>query len=298
MMQYADLGQSGMMVSRIGLGCMSLKPDAPDHARIIDRAIDGGINYMDTADLYDAGLNEEMLGRAIRGRRDKLVLATKVGNRLHADGSGWDWDPSKAYIISSVEKSLKRLGTSYIDLYQLHGGTIDDPIEETIEAFELLKQQGKIRHYGISSIRPNVIREWTQRSHLVSVMMQYSLLDRRPEEECLDLLHKGEIGVVARGAVAQGLLVNKPARAYLGKDGEEVERARLSVHQHAVGRTPAQTAMQFVLHHSAISAVVAGIRTPGQLEEALAVFEVPQLTKDEYEGLRSTTRPERYKEHR
>src|SRR6202034_3432729 len=96
--------------------------------------------------------------------------------------------------------------TDYIDLYQLHGGTIDDPIDETIEAFELLQQQGKIRYYGISSIRPNVISEYVQRSNIISVMMQYSLLDRRPEESCLQLLQQNNIGVLARGSVAGGLL--------------------------------------------------------------------------------------------
>ncbi len=94
--------------------------------------------------------------------------------------------------------SLKRLNTDRIDVYQLHGGTIEDPIEETISAFEQLVQQGKIRYYGISSIRPNVIREYVLRSNIVSVMMQYSLLDRRPEEECLPLLAQKDIGVLAR----------------------------------------------------------------------------------------------------
>jgi aryl-alcohol dehydrogenase-like predicted oxidoreductase len=87
----------------------------------------------------------------------KVIIATKVGNQWRADGSGWDWNPNKDYIISAVEQSLKRLQTDYIDLYQLHGGTMEDPIDETIEAFEQLQKQGKIRYYGISSIRPTVI---------------------------------------------------------------------------------------------------------------------------------------------
>lgn len=298
MMQYAELGSTGLKISKIGLGCMSLKPGASDNEQIIHQAIDGGINYFDTADLYDAGRNEEMLGRAIRGKREGLVIATKVGNRMRADGSGWDWDPSKEYIVASVEKSLGRLATDRIDLYQLHGGTIGDPIEETLEAFDILKQQGKILHYGISSIRPNVIREWVKRSDMASVMMQYSLLDRRPEEECLDLLCQHGISVLARGAVAQGLLVDKAPREYLGRPGGEVERARVSVADHSTGRTAAQTAMQFVLHHPAVSAVVAGIRTMEQLEEALKVFSVPQLTEQEYNAMKLATMPNTYKEHR
>src|SRR4029079_841005 len=125
-------------------------------------------------------------------------------NQWKNDGDGWTWNPRKEYILTAIDQSLKRLHTNYIDLYQLHGGTIDDPIDETIEAFELLKKQGKILHYGISSIRPNVIREYVKRSAIVSVMMQYSLADRRPEEAILDLLKQNNISVLARGVLAQG----------------------------------------------------------------------------------------------
>ena len=117
---------------------------------------------MDTADLYDFGTNEEIVGEAIKNRRQDLILATKGGNRFEKGKPGWDWDPSKAYIKEAVKQSLKRLQTDYIDLYQLHGGTIDDPIDETIEAFEELVEEGVIRYYGISSIRPNVIKEYAK----------------------------------------------------------------------------------------------------------------------------------------
>ena len=145
---------------------------------------------MINADLYDKGENEKLIGAALKEKRKDVIIATKVGNQWRADGSGWDWNPRKEYILSCVEGSLQRLNIDYIDLYQLHGGTIQDPIDETIEAFELLVQQGKIRYYGISSIRPNVIREYVKRSNIVSVMMQYSLLDRRSEETCLPLLQQ------------------------------------------------------------------------------------------------------------
>ncbi|MFI5195282.1 MAG: aldo/keto reductase, partial [Chitinophagales bacterium] len=214
-MEYRLLGKSALNISRIGFGCMSLDPADPVSELILQEALDLGINYFDTADLYQKGLNEEMVGRAFRGMRDKVIIASKAGNQWRPDGSGWDWNPSKKYILQMAENSLRRLQTDYIDLYQLHGGTISDPIDETIEAFELLRAQGKIRYYGISSIRPNVIREYIDRSGIVSVMMQYSLLDRRPEESMLDLLHKKQIGVLARGSVASGLLVSKPAAPYL-----------------------------------------------------------------------------------
>src|SRR4030095_2949702 len=147
---------------------------------------------------YNHGLNEVAVGKALASRRRDVIIATKVVNQWRKDGSGWDWNPRKDYILSCADNSLKRLQTDYIDLFQLHGGTIEDNIDETIDAFESLVKAGKIRYYGISSIRPNVIREYVKRSNIVSVMMQYSLLDRRPEEECLQLLHDNHIGVLAR----------------------------------------------------------------------------------------------------
>src|ERR1019366_7189527 len=175
------------------------------------------------------GQNEKALGKAVRHKRKEVVIASKVGNQIRIDGSGMDWNPRKEYIISSVEESLKRLQTDYIDLYQLHGGTIEDPIDETIGAFETLQQQGKIRFYGISSIRPNVIREYVKRSNIISVMMQYSLLDRRPEETCFGLLEKKHIGVLARGGVAKGLLIDKPAENYLNYNAADTSKAATAV---------------------------------------------------------------------
>src|SRR5690606_22466686 len=180
-------------------------------------------------DLYQKGLNEQHVGEALKSIRQQVIIATKAGNQWRPDGSGWDWNPSKAYILKCADQSLRRLKTDYIDLYQLHGGTLDDPIDETIEAFELLKQQGKIRWYGISSIRPNVIRAYVKRSNIVSVMMQYSLLDHRPEEEVLDLLHQHGISVICRGAVAQGLLLGKSADHYLQYTDGEVTRVARTV---------------------------------------------------------------------
>jgi aryl-alcohol dehydrogenase-like predicted oxidoreductase len=228
-----------------------------------------------------------------------VVLATKVGNVARPDGKGLDWDPSKKHILSSIDHSLKRLQTDHIDLYQLHGGTIADPIEDTIEAFEMLKQQGKIRYYGISSIRPNVIAEYVKRSSIISVMMQYSLLDRRPEESCLDLLYEKKIGVLARGGLAQGLLVNKPPRPYLDLTDEEVMRAAEAVKSVSGSRrSNAQTALRYVLHHPAVTSAVVGIRTMEQLIEVAATTGTPPLTDDEIKTLKESVRPLVYKEHR
>jgi len=297
-MIYQQLGKSNLQVSKIGFGCMSLKPGQPDNEAILLHAVECGINYFDTADLYDKGANEELIGKTFKKIRNKIIIATKVGNQWRKDGSGWDWNPTKKYILTAVEKSLQRLQADYIDLYQLHGGTINDPMDETIEAFEQLVALGKIRYYGISSIRPNVIKYWSQHSNIVSVMMQYSLLDRRPEEECFKILQEKNIGVLARGTVAQGLLIDKPAKPYLDYSSKQVADAAKAIHELSNKRSASQTAIQFVLNHSAVVSAVTGIRTMSQLSEAIATLEVPPLSKQEIENLENALPLNYYKEHR
>ena len=285
-MEYKKLGSSNLNISRIGFGCMSLEESSA--ADVLAKAVDQGINFFDTADLYEKGRNEEWVGTAGKPVRKKIILATKVGNQWKADGSGWEWNPRKEYILASVEKSLRRLQTDYIDLYQLHGGTINDPIDESIEAFEQLQQQGKILFYGISSIRPNVIRKWIEKSNLVSVMMQYSLLDRRPEESCLPLLQQHHIGVLTRGSLAQGLLVNKAPKPYLGHDAAMVEKANGIIQSISSGRrSAAQSALRFVLQHPAVTSAIAGIRTADQLYDAVQALQSPELSGMELEMLNS-----------
>lgn len=298
-MKYNQLGKSDIKISEVSFGCMSLGEDHEANAKLLHTALDNGINYFDTADLYQKGENEVTVGKAFKGVRDKVVIATKVGNQWRSDGSGWDWNPTKSYILKAVEESLKRLQTDYIDLYQLHGGTLDDPIDETIEAFEQLQQQGKIRHYGISSIRPNVIREYVLRSNIVSNMMQYSLLDRRPEEACLDLLQQNNISVLTRGSYAQGLLVNKPPKPYLTFTEEEVKQAAGTVKSVAGNtRTTAEVAARYVLHHPAVTSSVLGIRTMEQLQDALHVANAQPLTSDEMQLLKESVKPIVYEQHR
>jgi aryl-alcohol dehydrogenase-like predicted oxidoreductase len=278
---------------------MSLGTDHDANARLLHAAMDKGINFFDTADLYEKGFNEETVGRAFKEKRHKVIIATKVGNQWRKDGSGWDWNPTKEYILNAVEDSLKRLQTEYIDLYQLHGGTIEDPIDDTIEAFELLKLQGKIRYYGISSIRPNVIREYVKRSKMISVMMQYSLLDRRPEEECLNLLKDNSIGVLARGSLAGGLLVSKRAKEYLTYSSNQVSRAKEAVKIVADdSRTRTETALKFVLNHKAITSAVVGIRNLEQLQLSMAANNSAPLTDEEVKALWKVLEPNRYDSHR
>ena len=298
-MQYKQLGTSNLSISEISFGCMSLGNDHDANAALLHHAFEQGINYFDTADIYQNGFNEETVGRAFKLMRDKVIIATKVGNQTRTDGNGFDWNASGKYIREAVEKSLKRLQTDYIDLYQLHGGTIQDPIDETIEAFESLKQQGKIRYYGISSIRPNVIREYVNRSNMVSVMMQYSLLDRRPEEECLPLLLQHKIGVLARGSVAKGLLLGKPAEPYLNYTAAEVSKAAEAI-KAAINatRTATGAALRFVLQHPAITSAVVGIRTQQQLDSNIQASATPSLTPEAMEQLQKTVAINRYDQHR
>jgi aryl-alcohol dehydrogenase-like predicted oxidoreductase len=298
-MKYNLLGNSDLRVSEVSFGCMSLGTDHSQNEYILHQALDEGINLFDTADLYDKGLNEITVGRAFKDKREKVLLATKVGNEWRKDGSGWDWNPTKKYILQAVEASLQRLQTEYIDLYQLHGGTLQDPIDETIEAFEILKKQGKIRCYGISSIRPAVIREYVNRSGIVSVMMQYSLLDRRPEETCLDLLYKHSIGVLARGSLAKGMLVNKPAQSYLNYSPEEVNKAAKAVGAVSSEESNmAATAVRFVLHQPAVASAVVGIRTINQLQEIAQIKSAPALTSEDIQLLRKSLEANTYTEHR
>jgi aryl-alcohol dehydrogenase-like predicted oxidoreductase len=297
-MIYSVVGSSALTVSRIGFGCMSLPADEKAAIPVLQKAIDLGINYLDTADIYNDGINEIIIGKAIKGRRDKIIVASKAGNVRRPDGR-LDWNPTKKHILNCIDRSLERLNTNYIDLYQLHGGTINDNIDESIEAFELLIRQGKIRYYGISSIRPNVIHEYVKRSSIVSVMTQYSLLDRRPEEETLQLLHKNNIGVMVRGSVAHGLLINKPAKPYLDHSVEEVAKMAAFVHKiSGNGRSATQTAIKYVLQNEAVTSVVVGMRTFEQVEEAVNAVNSRDLTSEEAGMLRTTLEPLKYKEHR
>lgn len=270
-MEKIKLQGTEIQISRIGLGCMSLRGDFKHDQSIISAALSGGINFLDTADLYQNGQNEETIGAAIRRRRSEVVLATKVGNEMNSDGSGWSWNPRKDYILKAVEKSLKRLQTDYIDLYQLHGGTIEDPLEETFEAFEMLKSQGKILAFGISSIRPNVIRKLIQIHPPTTIMMQYSPLDRRPEESVFQLLEKTKTRVLVRGAFARGLLIDKPEAGFLDFGPSQVNAIRERIR--GFGYSPEAFLIRFGMAQPAVASLVIGASSVGQVENMLKGFE-------------------------
>ncbi|MEH7333759.1 aldo/keto reductase [Neobacillus drentensis] len=303
-MKKRRLGASDLYVTELGLGCMSIGTDELSSRKIIEAALEEGINYFDTADLYDFGENEKIVGSALKDVREQVIIATKVGNRWKENRSGWSWDPSKAYIKEAVKNSLKRLGTDYIDLYQLHGGTIEDPIDETIEAFEELKAEGLIRYYGISSIRPNVIREYVRKSGMVSVMMQYSMLDRRPEEEALPLLHEKGISAVTRGPLAKGLLSDKllekaSEKGYLDYSYEELrETLGLLKEKVGAGRSFTEVALQYNLANPAVASVVAGASSAEQIRGNAKAVRSQPLTNQEVALIKDLTKNNIFPEHR
>jgi len=287
---------------------MSIGTNPSQAQEIIEAALEEGINYFDTADLYDFGENEKLVGQSLKSVREQVIIATKAGNRWNNNKDGWSWDPSKSHIKEAVKDSLKRLGTDYIDLYQLHGGTIEDPIDETIEAFEELKEEGYIRQYGISSIRPNVIREYASKSSIISVMMQYSILDRRPEEEALPLLNQKGISAVARGPLAKGLLSDKmldkstesvKKKGYLDYSYAELEETLTSIREKISDeRSMTEIAFQYNLADPAVASVTAGASKAEQVRANARAVRANPLNKDELTIIQSIAKLNKYEQHR
>ncbi|MEK4699094.1 aldo/keto reductase [Solibacillus sp. FSL R7-0668] len=296
-MNYRTLGKSTINISEISLGCMSLPPIAEEAKQVIDLAIDAGITYFDTADLYDRGENEKVVGEALKAHRSNIILATKVGNRWEDGKDGWGWDTSASYINNAVRQSLRRLQTDYIDVYQLHGGTLDDHWDEIIDTFEGLKKEGLIREYGISSIRPNVFVPFLQNSAAVSNMMQFNILDERAAE-FFEAIEQSGASVVTRGSVAKGLLTNEwrqRLKSFMSYD-EAQAKTLLEKIETLYGDVHA-AALAFNLQHRAVSSTVIGARTKQQLQQNLAAYEKAQAI-DNIHQLASFTRQDRYTDHR
>lgn len=294
--------KSGIEISELGLGCMSLGTDYKKAQPIIESAIDNGITYFDTADIYDQGVNEEIVGKALKKyqNRDDIVIGTKVGNRLTDDGH-MTWDPSKKHIKESVKGSLKRLGLNHLDLYQLHGGTIDDPLDETISAFDELKQEGYIRAYGISSIRPNVIDYYLKNSQIETLMSQFNLIDNRPESLINDV-HDKQVKILARGPVFKGLLTSKSVDVI----DEKFENGVLDYTQDELGSAIASikelesnlTALSFkyLTSHDAMGSIIVGASSVEQLEENVRNY-YKEISLDQIKSARNRVKDIEYTQH-
>lgn len=299
-MKKRQLGSSNLLISEISLGGMSLSTDKNTAASIIDMALDAGINYIDTADLYDFGANEQLIGDILGTRRQDIIIATKVGNRWTEGVDGWHWDASPSYIKEAVHQSLKRLGTDYIDVYQLHGGKLDDDWDGIIDTFENLKKDGVIRQYGISSIRPNVLKRFLPASSAQSVMMQYSALDRRPEEWLDFIAHEGA-SVVTRGTVAKGLITTswqerlQRVNGYQTYSKEDLTKTLTDLAQHYGDLLP--LGLAFNLKESAIASTVIGASSQEQLAQTLTAYEKIDLIAN-FEVANALTKAKQYTDHR
>jgi len=270
-MEYNVLEKVNLKISKLALGTMSMPGDFNELIKMIDFAFDKGINLLDTADLYEKGEVEALMGKALKGRRDDFVIASKVGNVWNSDGVSWHWDPSPKQIRKGLEMSLKRLKTDRIDIYQLHGGTMEDPWDDIFSTFEDLKAEGKIRAYGVSSIRPNVVRIVSKKSNASTIMSQYSPLDRRPEESIFQMAIEAGIKILARGVFAKGLLINKIPKPYLNYPEAEVESTKKLINSFEYSGEA--MLIGFSLAQPAIGSLVIGSSSLAQLKSTYKGFQ-------------------------
>ena len=213
-MPRRQLGRGGLSVSAIGLGCMGMSDfyGAADDAKSIEtmhRALDLGVDFFDTADIYGPFTNEELVGRAIRDRRDRVVLATKFGNVRTADGKWLGINGRPEYVRQSCDASLKRLGVDEIDLYYQHRVDLETPIEDTVGAMAELVNAGKVRHIGLSEAAPATIRRAQAVHPIAALQTEYSLWSRDPEEELLDTCRELGIAFVAYSPLGRGFLTGR-----------------------------------------------------------------------------------------
>ena len=290
-MEQTRLGLRGPIISRFGLGTMSLltSQDRKEAAALIHQAIDRGINLIDTADVYGNGAVEEALGEALRGRRSDVVLATKVG--LPMNGDKQRSGGSKRWITEAVEDSLRRLGTDYIDIYQLHRPDPATPTAETVEAFDDLQRAGKIRCAGSSVFPPELIVEFQweaerqQAMTFVCEQAPYSILVRGIEAGTLPVCRKYGIGTLVWSPLNGGWLTGKYRRGEPAPDGSraasgnpfvradderKLERVEaLAPLAAEAGLSMAQMSLAWTLAHPGVSSVLLGPRTPAQLSQLL-----------------------------
>jgi aryl-alcohol dehydrogenase-like predicted oxidoreductase len=287
-MEMRRLGNHGPRVSAIGLGCMPMSGtygDSPDDDGIatIHRALETGINLLDTADVYGNGHNEELVGRAIRGRRDEVVLATKFGNVRDAQNKPLGISGRPEYVRSACEASLRRLGVETIDLYQQHRVDPDTPIEETVGTVAELVAEGKVRHIGLSEAAPGTIRRAHAVHPVTALQSEYSLWTRDPEAKVLPVLRELGIGFVPYSPLGRGMLTGtiRSVDQFDAADfrrsnprftGENFNANLTSLNEveavaRDAGATPAQVALAWLLAQGDDIAPIPGTKRISRLEE-------------------------------
>ena len=308
-MKTRSLGRSGLTVSALGLGCMSMSEfygpgDDVESIATIHRAIELGVTFFDTADVYGPFKNEELVGRAMKGKRDKLVIATKFGivrDPANPKARGVNGKPD--YIRKSCEGSLKRLGTDYIDLYYQHRVDPSTPIEETVEGLAELVKEGKIRHIGLSEASAKTIRRAAKVHAITALQTEYSLWSRDPEDEILATCRDLGIGFVAYSPLGRGFLTGQikrfedlaPDDFRRGVDrfqGENFHKnvdlvAKVEEIAKQKGCTAPQLALAWVLAQGDDIIPIPGTRRRARLEENLKALDV-QLTAADLKQMEET----------
>ena len=289
-MEQRNLGRSGLIVSAVGLGCNNFggRSDYAATRAVVHKALDLGITFFDTSDTYgENGASEEYLGRALAGRRDEIVLASKFARPMDRDGRLQG--ASRRYIMSAVEASLKRLNTDRIDLYYQHIADPRTPIEETLRALDDLERQGKVHHVACSTLSAWQVVEahWTAThlglEHFVACQERYNLLERQLDHELIPVIQSYGLGLIPFSPLANGLLTGKyrrntplPAGARLTTTPRTAERylteanwavvERLEPFCAARGCSLLELAFGWLLHRPAVASVIAGATTPEQVE--------------------------------
>jgi aryl-alcohol dehydrogenase-like predicted oxidoreductase len=304
-MQYRYLGRSALKVSPLCLGAMMFggETDEPTSRRIIDKAFEQGVNFLDTADVYHKGRSEEVVGRAVAARRDDWVIASKFGNAL-GDGPNHRGQ-SRKWIYQSVEDSLRRLGTDYLDILYFHRTDVDAPLEEGLRAVAELIRQGKVRYYGLSNFRGWRIAEVVRLADQLGMDRPicseplYNLVDRTAEVEQLPVAGHYGIGVVPYSPLARGVLTGKyrpgaepPVDSRVGRGDKRIQQTewraeslqiaqRIAEHALARGTTPAAFALAWVLNNPLVSSLIAGPRTEEHWDGYLPALDFQLTAEDE-----------------
>jgi len=294
-MRYKKLGNSSLSVSAIGLGCMGMSEfygprNEEESIATIHLALDRGVNFLDTADMYGTGHNEELVGKAIKGRRNEIVLATKFGNVRGADGSFLGINGRPEYVRRACEASLRRLNVETIDLYYQHRVDANVPIEETVGAMARLIEEGKVRYLGLSEAAPATLR-CAHRTHTITTLQtEYSLWSRDPEDEILSTCRELGISFVAYSPLGRGFLTGrfKSAEDFAPDDfrskhprfqGENFERnldfvRRLEQIASEKGCKASQLALAWVLAQGEDIVPIPGTTRRAHLEENIAALEL------------------------